>query len=318
MEIKNLLVLLPLYLLLTACGVEVQDKDQDDAAEAAPPAPMVTATSAPTINKENLKIQLQGAQPYKYDLHFSWPKVPGKIVIADETETWAELDASLGQFKKTSLSSNKVFAITVNHYDASGNLIGSQERKMTIPQDLVLASMDLYKDSTYTAHRIFLMENSVVTTGPFSLNLQAEEIHFINATVRSFPDEARAGTSTHGRTGGAITLKATAAFGKVSILLRGESGGHGLDGLFIHDKSLGCPGGPGGNGGASAALTTFIQESSHLEMNYSSQPGKPGFAGKRNTVTNPNQAYQEPQKCSPLATNSPDGLEGSVGPVKIN
>ena len=302
--------ILILSFLSLGCGIEVQDKNKDQES----PSPQILITeNAGTFTADQLQVAVKGGAPQRYDLQFSWPAKSGQVAIMLQEKEVARTGAEKQHLILPGVASNNTYNFKIQHFSENGFLLQSFEYKVQTPFDLVISTMQLQTSKIYEAHRIFILENAVITTGSFTLSFIAQEIHADNVTIQSFlPGTKAAASSQVGRSGGAISLQAQAAFGKMNLLLNGESGGDGKDGIYILPNGPGCPGDPGGTGGDSAPLFVNIPHKEQFKMTYMSEPGLPGKNGVRSARRSP-----PPALCSAKAPDPAPGKPGNIGAVQI-
>ncbi len=293
--------LLMTSLLCAGCAIEVQDKDQNAKAQ------NMNVEVSQTLNAQQLNITAGGTTPQNYELHFSWPPVSGKIVIKKEDEVLTAAEGTTSEVVVSGFSSDKIYTFVIEHYDHSERMIGRFQQTYKTPKDIVVTSMALTGPLSLQADRIFILENSVITTYEHSLHLEAREIYAQKSAIQSFPESAKARPpQINGRSGGGITIVAEKIVGQLQLLLRGE---HGADGRK-HPISR-CMESGAGNGGFSAPLTLKAKNVSKATVPYVATPG----LGGRTPEPPPDFNLIGTPVC-PLSLPA-QGQDGQLGAVEI-
>jgi hypothetical protein len=223
-----------------------------------------------------------------------------------------------------------------------------QKTELTIPVDFeVKGEMSFGQKETEVLFkpganwgRIWFHENAILTTLGQDLELKANELIFVKATLRSFRVGQQAGVGVDGRSGGRLRLKALKASGVLNLELRGEKGGVGLpgadqfsrtspfgqlcgDGICLdqHQCVSGGPvqggqGGIGKNGGSTPITNIDIADTRDLNLQILSEPGYggQGGAGGRSGLAPPTTFGDRRiyLGCMPGAVG-PEGFPGSSG-----
>lgn len=305
-------LLFPFIILnLSACGVELQNKD-----DSAP------AVEIKILSEATLQIEVQGLpEPQKFAVHFTWPVTPGTVEIKRNGQSLGVLPGSQLHFQDTGFFGGQELHYEVIQKAGDGSIASQVPVKIRIPEDGVWNGDFMMTESrTYKFRRLFLLPGTQVTTLNFNLTIEAEEIYSDNGTLQNFKQETRAAKNTTGRSGGNISIKAVRAFGTLILVGRGEHGGHGYDAGTYQQapfvgNGLSCSGTSGKAGGHSGNLTLHLADKSALKLYVSSFPGDGGLAGNAVRTKGARPVFGPlPTDCVHAArlTNGAPGKKGTV------
>lgn len=115
-----------------------------------------------------------------------------------------------------------------------GRLFPIEDLKTTSELKPLKTKMNLRK-LTFT-------RGSVLYTMGADTEIEVEELISENGRIETFPEGARAGSGQNGRSGGHIYMRAERAQGSLTVILRGEGGGHGMNGKAPDDSLRGADG----------------------------------------------------------------------------
>lgn len=233
--------LLGILFCLSAC---MKMKPKDGAGES-PDAtgPVSSAAVRPTAVSYDF-VSGDESNEYQIKFHFNQPVstvfvvktvagVPSSRWIDVQNNTWIDVDVAEGktvQYEFGTLGSDKKFE---KWYEVS----------FTAPQDLVLDQTISLLDPTFLAattkikgvlvldkyHRIFLGPNARLVTEGTPFKILTQEVHSEGGRIETFEKGTTAQKGFPGRDGGSIEIQAERAIGNLTVEMRGENGGDGLD-----------------------------------------------------------------------------------------
>lgn len=246
----KLLILAILALPLISC-VRLRDKGEDSNNDQAP-----VERQQFNSNPDQIQVKFENDDsPNSYKVRFNFDpglkghllKVTKKSAKALNPDMLWDLASFTDYLDVQVVAGEKYIYEFILQSDEPKNL-GQVE--FTVPKDLVIekswtppANVTEYHLKQY--NRIFLYDNSVLTTNGVNLKIQAKELISYNATIQAFPRHQRAALDQHGRSGGHIEINVAKAVGNLNFYLNGEDGGNGSQGADPDDKLKGRKGNPG-------------------------------------------------------------------------
>jgi hypothetical protein len=316
MKFKQGLILLGLTVILSACSVDVKDKDGGDSAapvsasapkDAGPleatPAPRALSLHFPHDEKPNsYLVEIQIPDSVKVARRSGDDKVKSiEIPVTEGSQVIRDLSAQPGHH----------YLYELGQY-AGGEFHKESSIEAQVPLDLVIDGKIqlVFVGGKYEAkgfERIFLMDHLVLQTMGQTLHLQGKTLISENAVIESFAPGTKAPLMQEGRSGGRIELDFEKATGRLEISLRGENGGdgksgdpygnvppqgqsanfYGVPGMMCieapspggHDGSKGHRGADGRRGGNTGSAQLNILDISGFEMVTNLEPGHGGQGG---------------------------------------
>lgn len=298
-----------------SCAVELKEKDKLEN----PPAvatPAKTSEPMKSTEKESfeVKFQIKGStSPHKYLVELSWLPVDGDVRVLERGVLKGFVSGQAGFFIDSNLSGGSQASYVVEHIDSEGRVLGAASQVIEIPTDLLLeGEISLTASRKFEAHRVFLSRNLVLRTFHHDLVIITKELWSDGGVIGNFPTDTVAAREGNGRHGGIITIFSEKAMGSLRLLLNGEKGGDGKDGvLSFPGKHPGCAGSNGGRGGNSGSLNLKFQEGRQFVVTTEVLVGGAGKAGRRGFVSSqtPSSLAVHP----PCHRDAPEGKEGQAG-----
>jgi hypothetical protein len=173
------------------------------------------------------------AKPERYIVYFSWPKIQEDFKIR----------IRLGEVLSTVNPAQSTFSHEVAHdqnltyvFDIlsdTNRVQKSISKLVNIPMDLVLSTgkNELNSDLILRPKRLFLFKDAPVTSNGFKIDLIVEELISEEALIQTFSPGSKADFGNAGATPKDISIKARTAVGKLNVVMKGQDGGDGLDGV---------------------------------------------------------------------------------------
>lgn len=241
MRFFNVMALLCLF-LLTGCNPEFTEQD------------VKKNTSAPeTVNSRSLdqfltvKVQ-PTALPEKYMVYFSWPRIEdGKFVRVRLDKTLIVVNPNQTDFNHE-VFHDQTLTYTFEILDNASKIEKSFPKQIKIPRDFVVreGQSNFNEDTRLTVNRIFLTNDTVLSTNGFNIELVANELHSKDGVIETFAENTKAPINNDGKSGGSLKISAQMATGDLKIYMRGQHGGDGANGeSYSNRASDGSPAGEG-------------------------------------------------------------------------
>lgn len=242
---KSILVLL-VALNFAACVKIKSAKDNEKKSESGevPSAPL-----SPANDPGDLEYVLEGQEePNKYLVRFDLKnldlnqlvvqkKAQGTTqmlaVMVDENKHWIDANLPSGEvinYRFGYLRQSQFETFAEGSITVPTDYVVKGERKLSLA-DIMLSDGNVKKQFEIKGfHRIFFEKEARLITNGIPLVIEAEEIFSQNGRISTFPENAKAEAGKDGRSGGDIKIFARRAYGELSIYMRGEQGGEGLEG----------------------------------------------------------------------------------------
>ena len=182
--------------------------------------------------------------PHAYQLAISWPEQIKKVVIENDGDRIFDSESTHQYF--LSLKDNTKYNIRVFSYDSEKPILIGETEGAT-PKDFSMSgNIELKEDTEIEAYRVFLVNEPKIQTNGKKFRIRATKIFADNTEINSFPEGSKAPLQSNGASGGLVHIEANEAKGQVRIVLRGQHGGDGVNGLPWDTRA--ADGGGGSNG----------------------------------------------------------------------
>ena len=243
-----------LITVLSSCG-----EDDDPAPSNTPAAPVVQQPSSDRDVSFTAEVKpLSGPNKYQVVLNWKSQSNPSLWVIHrmkgdDKADTYRS--AVVDGNARASVDDNVQPGQAYTYFLSSMNDPDGVDRAkvtVSIPVDLEILGHYRPKDPLVLG-RLFLRQHAHVLTLGNDFLVKTSELISEGGTIETFPREAKAVGGTNGRPGGRISIEATQATGKLTVIADGENGGEGADGRNGQDGAIGAPG-SGGDWGMNREL----------------------------------------------------------------
>lgn len=269
MELNFKYVVIAVVLILSACSDELANEKNREERGAPSQKTLDVKTIEPRerispLNlSENLKVDIQSADPEKYVVQFSWPYLAeDKILRIRLGGVLAEVLPDQTFFTHT-LSHDQSATFSFDILDKKRKLERTFTKTVQIPTDFVVRSTNsiIKKKSKIEVNRFYLGEEIPLRIEDKTVEIITSEFHSSNGVIETFPEKTKqlnevtglieespsvAPPETPGRNGGVLSISAKKLFGRVQIFMRGEKGGRGAKGASLAQKAgLGTPAGEG-------------------------------------------------------------------------
>lgn len=208
-----------------------------------PPRESIMAQELP----DNMKIQIQGTDPEKYAVQFSWPYLEDEKVLRIRLgSVLAEVLPSQTFFTHI-LSHNQNLTFSFDVLDKNHKPEYSFNKTIQIPMDLVVKAdnFNIKQNQKIEVNRLYLSNEFPLTINEYSVNITTNELHAERGFVQTFPEKVKVRNSKsglddeisptasflkEGRSGGTLSINSKKLFGRLRIFMRGEAGGQGPKG----------------------------------------------------------------------------------------
>ncbi|WP_409479185.1 hypothetical protein [Pseudobdellovibrio sp. HCB154] len=237
MKHKTFIKVLAVALAMTGC--KVQKKSEAAAVKAAKTKPANTQPKQVTnreLRLEDVFVEFEGqAQPNVYNMILSWPETRDRVRISVDGQVMFAVNTTERQTEAVAnLQGGRKVAVLVEILDQQYHIITSETRELEVPKDYVFPNQfTLTNHMKIPNERVFL-NNSVVTTGNFNLEIQTKKLIVLNrSTIQGFIPGAKAAHGNDGRSGGLISIEAEYAEGELTFTMNSEAGGDALMGYYM-------------------------------------------------------------------------------------
>lgn len=298
-----------------SCAVELKDKNKlENPPSAVTPKTSFEPNTSVVENSFQVKFQLKGTDsPNQYEVELSWSSTDGNVRVFERGVLKGGVSGQEGAFTDSNLLGGSKVSYVVEHLNLEGQLLGVVSQTIEIPKDLLLeGDISLSAREKFEAHRVFLARNLNLRTFHHDLVIIAKELWSDGGLISNFPTGAVAVREGNGRSGGMVTIFSEKATGSLRVILNGENGGDGRDGvrgpIMQHP---GCAGTNGGQGGNSGSLNIKFQEGRQFVVAIEVLVGGAGKAGRRGFVSS-----QTPPSLAvhlPCHRDAPEGKDGQAG-----
>lgn len=298
-----------------SCAVELKDKNKlENPPAVATPTTIFEPKTSAEKGPFQVKFELKGsASPNQYEVELSWSPVDGNVRVLERGVLKGGVSGQERSFTDSNLSGGSKVSYVVEHLDSQGQLLGVVSQMIEIPKDLLLeGEISLSASKKVEAHRVFLARNLALRTSHHDLVIIAKELWSDGGLISNFHTGAVAVREGNGRSGGMVTIFSEKATGSLRVLLNGENGGDGRDGVrgpIVQHP--GCAGTNGGQGGNSGSLNIKFQEGRQFVVATDVLVGRAGKAGRRGFVS-----PQTPPSLAvhlPCHRDAPEGKDGQAG-----
>ncbi len=237
---KKILICITLAAAFGCEQLEIKDpKDGTNGASDFARASRIESSSL----ESNLKVDIRGADPEKYAVHFTWPYLKDNKILRIRLGTvLAEVQPKQAYFNYIlDHSQTATFSFDVLDGDRK------QERTFRVP--VVIPSDFVVRDSNYVltnisrieVNRLFLDEKFPLTTMGRNLDIVTSELHPNHGVIETFPEFIKnpisgaleaptAQPHSEGASGGNITISTKKLIGRLVVNMRGQNGGIGHKG----------------------------------------------------------------------------------------
>lgn len=228
--------------------------------------------------------------PNAYQVRLS---VPGQIQVIQRTDIsdsslqYLDLNLENGFFVDLKPVAGRSYKYEMGFIE-DGHFHSQVGISVSIPEDLVIqGQMTLNQDTMWSYSRIYFLKDSLLRTQQYSLNIQADQIISEAGTIETFPSTGS--DPAQGRSGGSILVNTKTAMGNLTIVMRGENGAMGAEGLgescaYRMSGKHAEDGGPGKDGGNSGQFNIYISGSHSLNLNAVISAGLAGPGGPGGTT----------------------------------
>lgn len=267
----------------------------------------------------NFEVTVEGADvPFEYSVLIEWQEFTGTVRISEGSKILAVLPSSEKSFLHQKVPHDSQQSYLLEQLSADGRVLASIPLFVAVPKDIVLTGeIKLQESMNIEANRIFLRSNLILYTLDRDLFLSSEVLVGENSLIQNYPKDLEAPRARNGRNGGKIAIQAKESRGSLRIVLNGEKGGAGKDGMVtVPGRHPGCMGTNGGQGGAAGILTVQISENSGMNITYENLQVPGGRAGKRGVATGKEPIDEiVPPPCHKDAAPAVAGVVGERGRV---
>lgn len=236
MKHKTFFKVLAVVIAMTGC--KVQKKSEAAAVKAVKTKPANAQPKQVTnreLRVEDVFVEFEGqAQPNVYNVVFSWPETRDRVRISVDGQVMFAVNTSERQTEAVAnLQGGRKVAVLVEILDQQYHIITSGTRELDVPKDYVFPNQfTLTNHMKIPNERVFL-NNSVVTTGNFNLEIQTKKLIVLNKSIiQGFVPGAKAAHGNDGRSGGLISIEADYAEGELTFTMNSEAGGDALMGYY--------------------------------------------------------------------------------------
>lgn len=233
MRLFNVMALLCL-ISLTGCNPEFTEQDVIEE------SPMLETVSSKNLDKF-LTVKAQPtAQPEKYMVYFSWPKIEdNKLVRIRLDKTLAVVNPNQTDFNHE-VFHDQVLTYNFEILDNASKIEKVFPKQIKIPRDFVVreGQSEFTEDTRINVNRIFILNDKPLQTNGFNVELVANELRSEKGVIETFPENSKAPTNTNGKTGGKLTIKIQSATGDLNIYMRGQNGGDGTQGESYPNRAV--------------------------------------------------------------------------------
>lgn len=303
-SLQRLTVMALVFMNLSAC---VEFKETESEA----PKPQAKIQSIASFKIHELDL------PNRFSIEVDWPEESQHVIITANERVI--LDSPRQQRPLVFEARGGEILDLVVEEVISGNRKMLGDFRISIPQDFVFENdQSLASDLNIEGNRVYLRSGSRLVTNGFSVSIKAEKIFSDDFEFVTFSSDSQAKPMNEGKSGGAISLQARDASGRLFVHLRGQRGGNGLDGepwettadrgtdgapgqVVETDSELrsysqcvrqptsggmgahglqGRPGKPGERGGSSGYLYVQIENDAAFSITSTVEPGAPGSSGQ--------------------------------------
>lgn len=301
-------------LSLCACGVELQDKQNNPAPAVAPPSSSGKVQTFKSINESDIQVQVTGMEKvHSYSVMFSWAPTTGTLRIQEGSVLKGVVPGANGVFEQTNVKGGALLNYKIEHITDDGRIASTFPLTIEVPVDVELnGPIRLDKNTQIEGTRIFIGRDLTLYTFDKNLKLSAKEIIAEGGVIANFPPSTKAFRETNGRPGGNIQITAKNAKGSVKFILNGEDGGDGKHGVVTFPGAHpGCAGTNGAHGGNSGSLNLLIQNGKDLSVDLTRIAGQAGAGGRRGFL--PYTATLDEAVHPPCRADAAEATNGSPG-----
>lgn len=221
-----------LLIMLAGCEqLEIGNDDERREGADFANAPRIESTALET----SIKVDIRGADPEKYAVHFTWPYLKdNKILRIRLGSVLAEVQPKQAYFNYV-LDHSQTATFSFDVLDSSRKQERSFRVPVVIPTDFVVRpqNANLSEQSRIEVNRLFLNEQVPLTTMGKNVDIVVTELHGGKGKgqIQSFSDNPpEAPPLTEGQSGGNLTISAKKLFGRITVVMRGGRGGQGPKG----------------------------------------------------------------------------------------
>lgn len=187
-------------------------------------------------------------KPERYMVYFSWPRVEENFKVRIRlAEVLAVVDPNQTTFShEVTHDQNLTYVFDI--LSEANKVQKSVSKLVKVPMDLVFSKerKELSEDIKLSPRRVFFFKDVPIMTNGYKIELVTEELIAEEATIQTFPESSKAEIGVDGKTPGEINIKTKSAVGKLTVHMRGQSGGDGADGVKFTSAAAG--GGAPGEG----------------------------------------------------------------------
>lgn len=287
--------------ILVSCGTEFRTGEVNSGNESK--KKKVLAGSADQSNPLEPKVSMAGLDFGQYELRVEWPPYYNEVRVfvndklACKTTTKAQTFCYFGLVHDTeyrveayglgqeetdkkdtqdSISESR----SIKDLDSSAHLI--HKAKIRTPKDVDLNAWSEGQwqsiETSILAHRVFISGNNPVLTSGHPILINTDELISSNGLIQTFPEGQKAAKDQVGRSGGSLFIKAKKARGRLEVMMAGENGGDGSDGVpYTERAAKGEPGSPSEESWSNAP-DMVGWECRRAPTN--GKPGAPGLPGR--------------------------------------
>lgn len=259
-------------------------------------------------------------EPNQYQVLLKWNSFEGSVRVESGGKILDIIPGKQGSFIQTHVPGGKNVTYEVFFLREERSSFVKKSLNVRVPKDVVVKGVfEMQKHQTIEAERVFIMKSAVITTFDKNLEIRAKELVSYGGVINNYQANAKAPFGESGRSGGTVSILADKASGQLSVVLRGEDGGAGKNGIKLSafiEPSPACPGTSGGNGGNAGSLNVNFKDGHGLNLSIENIAGAPGKAGVRGGAfkSSPSQESVHPP-CNFQGQDGKDGKSGTAGLV---
>ena len=236
MKHKTFFAVLAMAIAVTGCKVQKKSDVAAKQAQAKPRPVQPKQVTNRELRLDDVFVEFEGqAQPNVYDMIFSWPETRDRVRISVDGQVMFAVNTS----ERTSegvanLQGGRKVAVLVEILDQQYHVITSETRELEVPKDYVFPNQFKLTNHMKIQNERVFMNNSVVTTENFNLEIQTKKLIVLNqSTIQGFIPGSKAAHGNDGRSGGLISIEAEYAEGELTFTMNSEAGGDALMGYYM-------------------------------------------------------------------------------------
>lgn len=179
----------------------------------------------------NIEVQ-PTTQPERYIIYFGWPKIENAKRIRIRREQILAIVSPEQTTFSHEVEHNQTLTYTFDILDSTNKVERSFSKIVIVPRDFVVreGQHSFSEDQKLQVKRVFLSRETSLLTNGFNVEIVTEELISEKGRIETFFVNDQALNGTNGRSAGTLKITAKHAQGLMTIIMRGEHGGHGIKG----------------------------------------------------------------------------------------